>query len=460
MKNAKPSALPASIMKRDPDEPLPQGFELPKNMVKLRRKLKGGGQSDRILYRVPKDLRQPREGDGKPRLLSWKFPWTYGGLVAADSKQRSQEPHLREAKAEAARKSSRFYVPMVQQATEDYLADRERCGMRSLSDRKRDMRTLAKKCGHMLVPTVTHHEVQAILNAEADRGLSFESVSRLRMSIQALFTWLFKRDKVQSRDFMMKTFVPEHAKRDSRQRELLTDAEQMQLFKCADVPQRYRAEYVMARYVGGPRRSDSHAITWGMVDTESWKWCDVPRPKTDKPGDPPTRIELEPLPAQVLKEWFLASGRPSPAKHLFPRQRPGRKDDPSKGLGVGEAIKYPGSSYARRLRRHLKLAGVTRHELHNDVPVGPNSKGSKRCDYHSFRRLYCSGLALAGVNIQQQMVMAGHRDAKTAMRYVKLAKQMLSAPSAAFPKDRDAGTTSGHNEVPAGTTGTTSGAGA
>lgn len=460
MKNTDEPVLPASLTRRDPHEPLPRLYELPKNMVQFKRKLKSGGISLRILYRVPQDLRHARPEDGKKKLLSWKFPWTYGGLIAAIDKQRSQEPHLRHAKAEAARKESRFYVPTVQQATADYIVDRERCGMRSLSDRKRDMRTLAKKCGHMLVPTVTHREVQEILEAEANRGLSFESVTRLRMAISAFFKWLFKRDKIQSRDFMLKVFVPEHARRDGRERELLRDEEQMQLFRCGDVPQRYRALYVMARYTGGLRVSDSHAITWGMVDTENWQWCDVCRPKTDKPGDGPTRIKLEPLPAQTLKEWFLLSGRPGPDKHVFPRQRPGKKDDEAQGLGKGGAMKYTGSSYARRLRKHLKLAGVARVELHKDFPVGPKSRGSKRCDFHSFRRLYCTGLAAAGLNIQTAMVMAGHTNSKTAMKYVRLAKQMLSAPSAAFPRDpTDAGTAGGHNKDPASTTSTTSRAG-
>ncbi len=73
-------------------------------------------------------------------------------------------------------------------------------------------------------------------------------------------------------------------------------------------------------------------------------------------------------------------------------------------------------------RAHLKLAKVDRVELHDDVPADPDGTGgSKRADFHSFRRLFCTSLAVAGVNIQTAMELAGHRRAETALRYVKLA---------------------------------------
>jgi hypothetical protein len=84
-----------------------------------------------------------------------------------------------------------------------------------------------------------------------------------------------------------------------------------------------------------------------------------------------------------------------------------------------------------RLRRHLKLARVERVELHEDFDADADgSGGSRRADFHSVRRLFCTSLAVAGVNIQTAMELAGHRRAETAMRYVKLAKNMMAAPSA------------------------------
>jgi integrase len=207
------------------------------------------------------------------------------------------------------------------------------------------------------------------------------------------------------------------------------------------------------------RASDLHALRWGSVDTDGWQWCLVSRPKTDGAGDEPKRLLLEPEAAAVLKEYYLSQGRPDPRKHVFGRQR-----DRHEGEGdVGGRLSR-GSSYARRLRRHLRLAGVTRHELHNDVAADADGTGgSKRADFHSFRRLFCTSLAAANVNIQQAMELAGHRRAETAMRYVKLARRVMAAPAASRPKRSGADTatdTPSGPKPPADTADTASGAGA
>ena len=99
---------------------------------------------------------------------------------------------------------------------------------------------------------------------------------------------------------------------------------------------------------------------------------------------------------------------------------------------------------ARRLRRHLKLAKVERIELHKDFDADTDGTGgSRRADFDSFRRLFCTSLAMAGVNIQQAMELVGHRRADTAMRYVKLAKWMMSAPATSRPRRPGADTASG-----------------
>ena len=115
------------------------------------------------------------------------------------------------------------------------------------------------------------------------------------------------------------------------------------------------------------------------------------------------------------------------------------------------------------VRRHLKLANVERYGLHNDVPADADGTGgSKKADFHSFRRSFCTALAVAGVNTQTAMELAGHRRAETALRYVLLTKQVMSAPAASRPKrssaDIPADTASGP-KPPADTTGAASGAG-
>jgi site-specific recombinase XerD len=54
------------------------------------------------------------------------------------------------------------------------------------------------------------------------------------------------------------------------------------------------------------------------------------------------------------------------------------------------------------------------------------------CDFHSFRRAFCTGIAASGVNVQMAMSLAGHSSAATHQRYVQLS-EALSVPDAAIP---------------------------
>jgi hypothetical protein len=63
--------------------------------------------------------------------------------------------------------------------------------------------------------------------------------------------------------------------------------------------------------------------------------------------------------------------------------------------------------------------------------------GSERfraVDFHSFRRAFNTALGAAGVNVQQAMALAGHKDPRTHMRYVQLGQRgPLPTPLAALP---------------------------
>ena len=59
---------------------------------------------------------------------------------------------------------------------------------------------------------------------------------------------------------------------------------------------------------------------------------------------------------------------------------------------------------------------------------------SRRADFHSFRRAFNTALGAAGVNVQQAMALAGHKDTRTHMRYVDLSQGgPLETPAAALP---------------------------
>ena len=107
---------------------------------------------------------------------------------------------------------------------------------------------------------------------------------------------------------------------------------------------------------------------------------------------------------------------------MFGVRRRRRLTDGSK---LGDKRKK-GEDYARRLRKALLAAAVTRHALHHETPV------SLPCDFHSFRRAFCTGIAASGVNVQVAMSLAGHSSAATHQRYVLLS-EALSVPAAAIP---------------------------
>lgn len=228
----------------------------------------------------------------------------------------------------------------------------------------------------------------------------------LKVAVARLLT-----DRFPSADFMRKVRVPSSACKDERKRKLLTDDEFYALVECPLIPLRYRVLYWASRAIGGMRASDLHAWRWSMVDTSGWATCTVVRPKTK---DKPVGHRLQPVVGAMLKEWFLACGCPRPDTPVFPRQRPRRKGQGAKGTHMD----YSGPSYARRLRKHLVLAGVTRAELHDDVAAVDGRGGSKRADFHSFRRLFCTAQARAKVPLAEAMRAAGHRDPRTHMRYM------------------------------------------
>ena len=66
--------------------------------------------------------------------------------------------------------------------------------------------------------------------------------------------------------------------------------------------------------------------------------------------------------------------------------------------------------------------------------VQTDAPRSRAADVHSFRRAFNTGLGAAGVNVQQAMALAGHKDARTHLLYVQLAQRgTLTTPAAALP---------------------------
>ncbi len=81
----------------------------------------------------------------------------------------------------------------------------------------------------------------------------------------------------------------------------------------------------------------------------------------------------------------------------------------------------------------VAAAAVAEAEACKLCLIQAGSEDFKPLDFHSFRRAFATGLASSGMNVQQAMALAGHRNASTHMRYVRIT-EVLDIPEPALPK--------------------------
>ena len=194
------------------------------------------------------------------------------------------------------------------------------------------------------------------------------------------------------------------------------------------------------------RGSDLNEWDYEHIDLVHFTECRVPRVKTQSPQD----LTVPEVVALAIRAWWERAGKPTKGP-VFPTRRDGR------GSKAGARRKSTGG-FAGRLRRELFRAGVTRlppievpaTKRGGRTDLGKGLDGTKLApnprdplyfetettlpaDFHSFRRAFSTGLAEAGVPVQQAMHLAAHSDAKVHARYVMNTKAMRTVPSAALP---------------------------
>lgn len=270
------------------------------------------------------------------------------------------------------------------------------------------------------------HVREAVMQA-FEAGKAKGTTQKLLVDCSTILGELW-RDEVIGENPAARVRVPKGAPVNDRERVVLSDAEFEAFMSCPDVGAELHTMALASRTFGGMRTSDLHAWDWAHVDTQAWADAYIPRPKT-KSKD---RLALPAVLVPVLQAWWHAQGKPA-AGPVFPVR---------KGKRAGER-KRGKISYAKRLRAALWEAGIVRplpgfHEAEGEEQrralclIQSGSDQYLPLDFHSFRRAYATGLARAGVNVQQAMRLAGHRNPTTHQRYV-LHSEALSAPSAALP---------------------------
>ena len=308
-------------------------------------------------------------------------------------------------------------------------------------------------------------DVRETLEAARDAGLSKQSVIHLRNAMSSVLDALW-RDEVIAENPVKRVRVPKGCRVDNRPRVSPDDDEFARFMACADVPEHVHLMALASRAFGGMRTSDLHAWDWSHIDTEAFAFAQVYRPKTAGAESGPAILEEIILPdvlrgplvawwtrwgklttgpvfpvmggkragerqskrshARDLRDGFWAAGvhRPMPGfpEALAALQRATEAVEQARGQGRRAWWQ------AQRDRREAEEAAKALDAIQTDSPT------TRRLDFHSLRRSYNTALAAAGVNVQQAMALAGHKNPKTHMRYVQLAQRgPLTQPESALP---------------------------
>jgi integrase len=278
--------------------------------------------------------------------------------------------------------------------------------------------------GALTVTALRPAHIRGALETAVRAGLSRTTVTHLRDDVSTILDALW-RDELVAENWALRVTVPAEARTDGRPRVLLTDPE-FQLFQESPVvPEELKLMGLVARVLGGMRTSELHAWDWRHVDLEGWLTAEVPRPKTRTV----TRLALPDMLVGPLHLWWLQQAAPRSGP-VFPDRSGGR---------------HGKRSWARELRRALWMAEIRRGLTRQTCCLQSDTPETRRVDFHSFRRAYNTGLAAAGVNVQQAMKLAGHRNPATHMRYVALA-EALEMPEAALPKGFGRGRVENHDD--------------
>ena len=193
-----------------------------------------------------------------------------------------------------------------------------------------------------------------------------------------------------------------------RSKTWLWPEEFLQLVTCEDVPLLWRRIYTLAIYLY-LRGSELAALEWGDVDLHHGivhihrSFDAKGKAKSTKSGDARRfSIEAELLP--LLRVMQRESG------------------------GEGPLLCMPSREYwAKQLRAHLKLAGVTRTELFTDDAT------RKHLTFHDLKATAITWMAIRGDEPLKIMQRAAHRNFKTTQIYLRTAEMVGATIGTPFP---------------------------
>ena len=243
-----------------------------------------------------------------------------------------------------------------------------------------------------------------------EHGLKKETMAHLHRLLHRIFETAFKAELIEENP--MKRVERLQIRELKKEREILTDEEVIQFLSSPLVSLELKAMGALSRIVGGMRAGDLKAIDWAHVDLETFGSLVAPRAKSKRP----MRLEIPQSIRLVLRAYHESLGAPTIGP-VFPVTKGPRKGETREGRSYG---------WGKRLRKALLLAGIDRHELHNETAY------TLPVDWHSFRRAFVTALARAGVNAQTALQLAGHSNLAIHARYLSTT-QIQMIPAGAVP---------------------------
>jgi integrase len=317
----------------------------------------------------------------------------------------------------------------VQQFADEWLDRREAAGVGMVRDERCSLKLhVYPEIGPMPLSTVKPATIRAVLDAAIASGLSRTTIGHLKALLHRLFkaAWM---DELIPENPVARVVVP-RMKVVRKERCILTDAEFAAYMAHPSGDLEVKVMTLVSRIEGGMRTSDVIRWDWAHIDRVHFAECIIPRSKTATPQT----LAMPEVVAQALRARWEAASRPE-AGPVFPVQR---------GPRAGAMRATRGISFAKRLRRDLFAAGVSRVQPAVDPngtavpnpsdPLFFETATTLPVDFHSCRRAFSTALAEAGVNVQTAMRLSAHSDEKVHMRYVGRTAAMRQIPEAAVPK--------------------------
>lgn len=176
------------------------------------------------------------------------------------------------------------------------------------------------------------------------------------------------------------------------------------LLSCEAIDLEWREVHAIAVYTY-LRPGELRVLTWADVDleggvisvTKAWDYADE-KVKPPKTRNGVRRVPIDPTLAPLLE-----------------RMREGKAPH---DLVAKHLVVYGEDHLAELFRKHLRLAGLERVELH------ASTRTHVQANFRSCRDTGLTWLAMAGVDVTKIMRRAGHDHVQTTMGYVKLAEDL------------------------------------